>query len=150
MALVLHEELLDGSIIHLDFTRSAWELSLHDPNVTRRWGHRPNECYDIVARHWAQLRKNGWRCTPAQHAWADKDDPGWVGSRELVQTPKVGPPTEEPIVWPPQVELKPWMLCLLTTLCLDDARSILAPPRKEIPTENRRPVANKKGQYSLF
>ena len=150
MALVLHKIVGDGSVEHEPFTRNGWESAIRDATLLGAWGHAPDDCHDPVARHWARLRREGWECTEKQHKLADKDDPGWVGNRQLVKKPFVEPSPEEPVVWPPEVELKPWMLVLMTTMCLDDAKDALTPPRKELPKQEKRPLANSRGQFSLF
>jgi hypothetical protein len=154
MALVLCRHYEDGSIEHSEFTKESWEDALRDPAVVRRMGHKPGECYDQLAKHWFDQRSKGYRLSPIQHHWADKWDSSWVGDRGLEQSPKIvpppaGPPTE-PIIWPPHGELTPQMLCELTTMCLTDARIVLGPPIKDGPPKPKEPVADKRGQYSLF
>lgn len=158
MALIHHKVLNDGSLIHEDFTKEAWERAMHDPEVATHWGHRPGDCHDPVSRHWARLRREGYACGPKQHALADREDPTWVGSRsvELVELPKVAPPPPEryicqdPVSWPPEVPLTPRLLSEMSGLCVDDCKDILAGPVKELPPAERGPMADKRGQYMLF
>ena len=158
MALTHHKVLRDGSTVHEDFIKEAWEQAMHDPEVVEHWGHRPDSCYDPVARNWAELRRRGYLCGPKQHELADREDPTWVGSRgiELVEQAKVAPPPPEryichdPIVWPPETLLTPQLFSQMSGLCVDDCKSILSAPRKELPPTERKPMADKKGQYTLF
>ena len=150
MSLELHTILADGSVQHAPFSQSAWEQAGRDSQVLRKWGHCQGECEDPVAAHWATLRKGGWPCTPSQHAWADIADPTWEGGRELVQNIQVPPPTGS-VIWPPtEVELTPWALTQLTTLCYADARSALRGWREDTTPRKQTPVTDKRGQFSLF
>ncbi len=153
MALIHHKVLKDGSFVHEDFTKEAWELAMHDPDVASHWGHRPDDCHDPVARHWARLRRQGYPCGPKQHAYADREDPGWMGNRgeiEPVKTTEPSPPPPEPTVWPPAVPLTPRFLSEMTGLCVDDCKDIMSPPRKQQPPSEPKPLVNKRGQYLLF
>jgi len=53
--LVLHKEMVDGSTVHEDFSKSAWEAAMHDSGVSRKWGHRPGNCRDSVREFLAEL-----------------------------------------------------------------------------------------------
>jgi hypothetical protein len=157
VALTHHKVLKDGSFVHEDFSKEAWERAMHDPEVATHWGHRLDDCHDPVARHWAKLRREGYPCGPKQHEFADREDPAWIGSRgiELVEPPKVAPPPPrpiltDPVVWPPETLLTPQLLSQMSGLCVDDCKDILAPPRKELPPSEPMPLVNKKGQYLLF
>lgn len=124
---VLHKVMSDGSVVHEPLTRDTWNSALSDPSVKRRWGHPEEDCHDVVARELGRIRRE------------------FV----LVQTTEEPASGEEPVSWPPDRELSPWMLCQLTTLCLDDARDILRcwRPLAESP---KGPVANPDGQFALF
>ena len=157
MALIHHKVLNDGSLIHEDFSKESWERAMHDPEVATHWGHRPDDCHDPVARHWAKLRRDGYHCGPKQHEFADREDPAWVGSRgiELVEPPKVAPPPPrpiltDPVVWPPETLLTPRLLSEMSGLCTDDCKLILAGPVKELPPTECGPMVDKRGQYMLF
>ena len=157
MALVLHKVHQDGSVVHEDFSKESWERAMHDSEVATHWGHRPDDCHDPVARHWAKLRREGYHCGPKQHEFADREDPAWVGSRsvELVEPPKVTPPPPRPILtdpvtWPPEVPLTPQLLSQMSGMCIDDCKDVLAPPREELPPQELEPLADKRGQLLLF
>lgn len=161
MALTLHKILKDGFTTHEDFSQVAWESAMRDPGVARHWGHPPRDCHDPVARHWARLRREGYPCGPKQHAHADRDDPGWAGVREieLVKTPVLAPPRAgppgpppltDPVSWPPESPLTPQLLSQMSGMAIDDAKDILAAPRKELPPTEVGPMADKRGQFLLF
>ena len=158
MALVLHKVLQDGSIVHEDFSKESWERAMHDASLLRFWGHPPGEEKDPVGAQWAKLRREGYPCGPKQHEFADREDPAWVGSRgiELVEPPKVAPPPpkryicQDPINWPPEVPLTPRLLSEMSGLCIDDCKSILTGPVKELPPTECGPMVDKRGQYMLF
>ncbi len=118
MALILHKVFKDGSFEHEEFTRATWEAALKNKDLARRWGHAPDDC-----------------------------DPNWLISSKLEETIKMPPPREE-VEWPPEVELKPWMLRELTTMCLEDAEDVLRAPRKSEPTPTL--ASNRRGQLMLF
>ncbi len=148
MALVHHRIMTDGSIFHDPFTQAGWESAMHDPTVDRHWGHAPGDCHDPVAKLWAGLRRGGRQLNKSQHVWADLHDPTWAGPREVEE--KIVVSVEEPIVWPPTTTLTPWMLCQMTSLCMDDARRILFRLVEKVEPVERKPSSNRTGQYSLF
>ena len=157
MALVLHKVLQDGSIVHEEFSKEAWERAMHDPTLSRFWGHPPGDEEDPVGAHWAKLRREGYPCGPKQHEFADREDSTWVGSRgiELVEPPKVAPPPlrpilTDPVTWPPEVPLTPQLLSQMSGLCIDDCKDVLAPSREELPPQELEPLADKRGQFLLF
>lgn len=157
MASVLHKVLQDSSVVHEDFTKESWERAMHDATLLRFWGHPPGDERDIVGAHWAKLRREGYPCGSREHEFADREDPEWVGNRgiELVKPPKVAPPPPRPIlteaiIWPPETPLTPQLLSQMSGLCVDDCKSILAGPVKELPSTEREPMADKWGQLLLF
>lgn len=122
----LHRDLRDGTVEHAEFTRSSWEDGLANPLVRSQWTHPPGECrdefFDSILAEWRE---------------------------QLVQNPPDCPAPPERLDWPPSTALQPWMLQQMTTLGPDDAREALAGPRKQEEVE-RKPVADKRGQFSLF
>jgi hypothetical protein len=46
VAYQLHRVLHDGSVAHAEFTRTAWEAAMRDPNLARFWGHGEDDCFD--------------------------------------------------------------------------------------------------------
>jgi hypothetical protein len=136
MALALHKILQDGSVAHEDFTRAAWERAMGDASLLRFGAHPPEDCHDPVER----LREK-------------------LGRRvELVKESKAAPPAAEEIVkfaieliaWPPETLLTPQFLSQMTGMCVDDCKSILAAPRRELPPEEVKPLVDKDGQLRLF
>ncbi len=131
MALDLHKVMSDGTTQHEDCTKEAWNRCIRDPAIKTMWGHRPDDCHDPVERFLASL---------------PQDDP-LLDESQGDSFVEVEP---EPVLWPPPTELQPWLLAQLAGLCIDDAKDILAPPRKilsQVPVEKR---PNKHGQFSLF
>ena len=134
--LIHHKVMLDGSTVHEDFTRNSWEAAMHDPSVARHWGHAPDDCHDPVERLWEKLGRRV----------------------ELVKESKVAPPAAEEtvkfaielIAWPPETLLTPQFLSQMTGMCVDDCKSILAAPRRELPPEEVKPLVDKDGQLRLF
>jgi hypothetical protein len=115
----------DGTIEHLPFDRAAWEEGLANPLVRSQWTHGPGNCSDQF-----------FEALKAKRI-------------ELAQSLRDCPLPPVPVRWPPESELQPWMLQQMTTLGADDARAALAGPRKQEPVE-KRPVADRHGQFSLF
>lgn len=156
MPTVLHKLAEDGSVTHEDLTRTSWESAMADKGVSRFWGHPDGECHDVVAKHFAIIRADGHECSAYQHEWADKHDPTWEGSREIVASVELswsaGSITleQKSNEWPPTEELSVWMLCQMTTLCMSDAKLVLSAPRKEPSPVEVKPRADKRGQFSLF
>ena len=134
MALVLHKVLNDGVVAHEDFSKESWERAMRDPALANYWGHRPNDCHDPVARRRERLREEGY--------FDVRDD-------ALVETPEKSPPAP-PVDWPPDVPLVPRSLSEMSGLCVDDCKDILSAPKRELPPTAPRPIADKRGQYSLF
>lgn len=123
----LHRVLVDGSVEHVPFSRTAWEEGLANPLVRSQWTHQPGNCADPAFDAILAARRE-----------------------QLVQSSQDRPAPPEPLDWPPQgLPLQPWMLSQMTTLGTDDARTVLSGPRKQEEVE-RKPVADKRGQFSLF
>jgi hypothetical protein len=122
----LHWELRDGRIEHREFTRSSWEEGLANHLVRSQWTHSPGNCSDPFVEGLRVARQS-----------------------ELVQSLPESPAPPEQFEWPPATALQSWMLQQMTTLGADDARAVLSGPRKQGEVE-RRPVADKRGQFSLF
>lgn len=125
--MTLHELLPDGSFRHSAFTRQSWESALRDPGVVRRWGHPDDDCFDPVERILAEYRESS---PPEPEVMVKATVP------------------REPIAWPPESELQPWMLREMSGLCTEDCKEILLAPRKLYSLDVVR--VNKKGQMFLF
>lgn len=41
---ILHQDMLDSSVQHREFTRQTWEAALRDPTIRSRWTHAPGDC----------------------------------------------------------------------------------------------------------
>ena len=151
MPLVLHKVLKSGEIQHQEFSKESWEDAMRDPSLASFWGHPPSECYSIVARHFAQLRRQGFACDARQHALADQDDPSWSGNREiiLVQTTQDCPPPPEPVEWPPSSDLTAKMLSDMSGVGIDDCKLMLQAPRKVLPEIGHRPPVEGSGQFQF-
>lgn len=122
--LVLHKVRIDGTVEHAPFSKEAWEAAMVDPKVKWRWAHRPEDCFDITQQFGEQ-------------------------KIEHVQKSET-PPSGEAAPWPPEgPPLYPELLRDMSTLGIDDARAVLAAPRKEFPKKVLPPM-DKGGQWRLF
>jgi hypothetical protein len=170
VSLLLHKEYRDGSVEHEQFTQAAWEEAMHLKSLRTFWGHAPDNCVDPLHDLLAANRRRGYRMTAAQHALADRVDPGWSGDRNSEVIADIGEvlaPGQEPaepghdliaiaqqlVEFPPPPpqsrveEIK--LMSEMSGMCTEDVRSIFW-RKLESQLEKLPPVVEKTGQFRLF